>query len=223
METASPLIFVIDDDPDARDSLSLLLDTLGFDTRSYESALAFLRAENLSQLITSRLCCLLLDIRMPDMGGLELQDELRARQLDLPIIFVSAQASVRSAVRALKGGAVDLLEKPYDDQELLDTLNWALRERSKELERHESFKGLEETLATLSERENDVLDLIIDGLPNKRIASQLDISVRTVENHRSHILHKMGKESVSELVRSVSEYRATRAGWARSAGIPHSE
>jgi two-component system response regulator FixJ len=195
---ADETVFVVDDDADARDSLCALLESAGVASEAHESARAFLSAYE-----PGRPGCLIADIRMPDMDGLELQEELNRRSAGLPVIVVTGHADVPLAVRAMKAGAVDLIEKPYDDELLLATVRRALVQAHGAREQHAAVEAAKARIASLSVRERQVLELLVAGQPNKIIAFELDISPRTVEIHRAHVMEKMEARSLSDLVRAA--------------------
>jgi two-component system response regulator FixJ len=190
-------VFVVDDDADIRDSMRLLLEVAGFKVRSYTSARQFLDDEN------SRHGCLVADIRMPDMSGLELQEEVARRHLDLPVIIMTGHGDVPLAVRAMKAGAVDFLEKPFDDEKMLSSVRRALEIGSRARSRNAEAITAKNLLASLTPRERGVLDRLVQGRSNKVVAFELGISPRTVEIHRAHIMGKMEASSLSDLVRMV--------------------
>ena len=190
-------VFVVDDDADIRDSMRLLLEVAGFKVRSYTSARQFLDDEN------SRHGCLVADIRMPDMSGLELQEEVARRHLDLPVIIMTGHGDVPLAVRAMKAGAVDFLEKPFDDEKMLSSIRRALEIGSRARSRNAEGIAAKNLLASLTPRERGVLDRLVQGRSNKVVAFELGISPRTVEIHRAHIMGKMEASSLSDLVRMV--------------------
>lgn len=185
---------IVDDDPAVRDSLQWLLQSRGVRSRTWETATAFL------QFATSELCgCLLLDVRMPGMSGVELFDRLRALHCRVPVIFLTGHGDVPMAVNALKNGAFDFIEKPYDDNALVDKVLAAIAQDSKRCITEESIRSLEQKLAQLTSREQEVMRLILAGKLNKVIADDLGIAMRTVEVHRSHIFEKMSVRSAVEL------------------------
>ena len=192
------MVFVVDDDADVRDSLCALLESAGVAAEAYDSARAFLDAYQ-----PERPGCLIADIRMPDMDGLELQEELNRRSGALPVIVVTGHADVPLAVRAMKAGAVDLIEKPYDDALLLASVRRALARAQSVREQVAVADAAKARIANLSARERQVLDLLVAGQPNKIIAYELDISPRTVEIHRAHVMEKMEAKSLSDLVRAA--------------------
>lgn len=189
-------VFVIDDDDAVRDALGMLIRSIGLEVELFPSALAFLENHG-----AERRGCLLVDIRMPGMSGLDLQEELLARGSCLPIIFITGHGDVRMAVRAMRRGAFDFLLKPFHDQELLDRIHHALR---LDLDRHDeqaALQDIQERLDTLTLREQQVMILVVEGLPNKVIASKLGLSQRTVELHRAKVMDKMQATSLAQLVR----------------------
>jgi two-component system response regulator DctR len=185
---------VVDDDPAVRDALQWLLQSRGVPSRTWESAAAFLSFAG------SDLCgCLLLDVRMPGMSGIELFDRLRALDCRLPVIFLTGHGDVPMAVKALKDGAFDFIEKPYDDNALVDKVLAAMEHDAKRCARDGSILLLRQKLAQLTQREQEVMQRILAGKLNKVIADELSIAMRTVEVHRSHIFEKMQVRSAVEL------------------------
>ncbi len=196
-QTPEALVYVVDDEPAIRDSLALLLRSVGLATRTFEGAQAFLDA-----CAPLPGACLLVDVRMPGMSGLELQEALRARGVGLPVIVLTGHGDIAMAVRAMKAGATDFIEKPYNDQVLIDAVHRALAAaRSPQAEPAADRAGIEARLATLSPREREVMQLVVDGRPNKVIATRLGLSTRTVEVHRAKVMEKMAARSLAELVR----------------------
>jgi len=185
------VVYVVDDDAAVRDSLSLLLESAGLCAAAFDSAQAFLAAHRAHQP-----GCLVLDVHMPGMDGLELQNELARRGELMPIIFLTAHGNVPETVRAIKAGAVDFLTKPVDGKLLLDRIRSAVAVS-------ETAHQRKDRLASLTQREREVLILAVAGRPNKEIARHLGISHRTVEVHRSHILSKMGAATLLELAYHV--------------------
>jgi two-component system response regulator FixJ len=189
-------IFIVDDDEAVRAGLGALLTARGFDVRPFDSAEAFLSAAPAGANV-----CLLLDVRMPGMSGLELQRELKGRGNALPIIMITGHGDVPMAVAALKGGAVDFLEKPFDADVLLAAIEEAFRRVATPGGRLPGGEVLAQNAAQLTPREREVMDLVVSGLANKAIATRLRIALRTVEIHRSRVMEKMGARHLSELVR----------------------
>jgi len=203
-------IFIVDDDEAVRVSLQALLEAEGYAAETFASAKIFLASD-----APSRRGCLIADIRMPDMDGLALQEELVRRKVALPVIVITGHGDVPLAVRAMKAGAVDFLEKPYDEAVLLAAIRRALAAAEEASARSASFQETEARLASLTEREREVLDLLAAGKPNKVIAYELDISPRTVEIHRARVMEKMQAKSLAELVRMVVAIDESGAGIAR--------
>ena len=195
---ANQVVHVIDDDADVRQSLAFLLSTEGHAVRVHDSALAFLKA-----LPDAQDGCVLTDIRMPDMDGLELQRRLNELKAGFPVIIMTGHGDVSLAVTAMKAGAVDFIEKPFDDEALLSAVRTALARHAMDSERQARLAAVQARLAGLSSREREVLQGLVAGKANKVIAYDLGISARTVEVHRANVMTKMQADSLSELVRMV--------------------
>jgi FixJ family two-component response regulator len=191
-------VFIVDDDEAVRGSLKLLLKTLGLPAQVYGSAQEFLSAFD-----AQRSGCLVLDIRMPGMSGLELQEELNARGALLPIIFITGHGDVPMAVEAMQRGAMDFLQKPFRDQDLLDRINKALEKDRTGRELLGNRERIRARIADLTPRERQVMAMVTQGKANKVIAADLELSQRTVEIHRAHLMEKMGANSLAHLVRMV--------------------
>jgi two-component system, LuxR family, response regulator FixJ len=188
-------VHVVDDDAAVRRSMERLLDAAGFRVISYESSLVFLEAAaGLSG------GCILLDIRMPGMDGLELQARLNRLRIPLPVIVMTGHGDVPSAVRAMKAGAADFLEKPFDDETLLEIIERAL-EKARGLNRDREAEQAAQRISSLSQREREVLDALLMGRPNKVIAYDLGISVRTVEVHRARMMGRLGTRQLADAIR----------------------
>jgi two-component system response regulator FixJ len=196
--SSSQIVHVIDDDADVRRSLVFLLSTAGLAVRVYESAVAFLNA-----LPQAQDGCIVTDIRMPEMDGLELQRKLNAIKSTMPVIVITGHGDVALAVEAMKAGAIDFIEKPFDDEVLLSTIRSALARHESNRERGSKVAEIRGRLALLSEREQQVLDGLVAGKANKVIAYDLGISARTVEIYRANVMTKMQADSLSSLVRMV--------------------
>ncbi len=194
------LVHIVDDDAGVRDALSWLLRSRRLLSQAYDSAEAF-DAVLQAGFTLHQPSCLLLDVRMPGMSGLALFDKLCARGLavELPVIFLTGHADVPTAVDAVKRGAFDFCEKPFSDNALVDRIEQALAQSAQGLSARRSTTVLQARLTELTERERDVMRLVIEGLPNKLIADQLEISVRTVEVHRARVFEKMEVKSAVEL------------------------
>lgn len=191
-------IHLVDDDAAFRRSLVFLLESMGWPVQAHASAADYLDA-GLPAL--EQTGCLLLDVRMPGMSGLELQQALIARGCRLPIVFITGHGDVELAVQAMKHGAFDFLEKPFRDQRLLDVVSAALRQREADLVSSERAQQAGDRLARLSPREAEVARLVAQGLPNKLVARELDISEKTVHIHRQHVMEKAEVGSAAELAR----------------------
>ena len=191
-------IHLVDDDAAFRRSLVFLLESMGWPVQAHASAADYLDA-GLPAL--EQTGCLLLDVRMPGMSGLELQQALIARGCHLPIVFITGHGDVELAVQAMKHGAFDFLEKPFRDQRLLDVVSAALRQRETDLVSSERAQQAGDRLARLSPREAEVARLVAQGLPNKLVARELDISEKTVHIHRQHVMEKAEVGSAAELAR----------------------
>jgi two-component system response regulator DctR len=194
-------VFLVDDDAGVREALAWLLRTRRLLSESYPSADAFLAEIEPWRREPDVPCCLLLDVRMPGTSGLALFEHLLTLpwQACMPVIFLSGHADVPTAVDAVKRGAFDFCEKPFSDNALVDRVEQALHQSARVQAEVRAQRELQQRLASLTERENDVMRLVVGGLPNKLVADQLDISVRTVEVHRSRVFDKMGVKSAVEL------------------------
>ena len=200
MSVEDAIVYVVDDDEAVRDSLSMLLKSVGFDTRVYETAMDFLNDHNPAQH-----GCLVADIRMPGMSGLDLQAALNKKGASLPIIFITGHGDVPMAVDAMKAGALDFIQKPFRDQELLDRINQALVQDSEQREGYEERVAVRARLAALTPREREVMERVVKGQANKVIALDLGVSQRTVEIHRARVMQKMHARSLAELVTLVGK------------------
>lgn len=192
----NPTVYIVDDEPAMRDALSLLIRTAGMDVIAYAEPEMFL-----AQFDPEVIGCIILDMRMPSWTGLELQAELNKKNVLLPQIFLSGHGDVRQTVRAMKGGAVDFLTKPVEDSLLLHTIQEAIRNYMRSLPQLKAEQETRKRLAGLTTREQDVLHLILDGLANKEIARQIDVSIRTVESHRAAIHEKLEAKNLAHLCR----------------------
>jgi two-component system, LuxR family, response regulator FixJ len=192
------VVHLIDDDEGVRHAVAFLLTTSGFAVRVYDSALSFLET-----VASVQPGCVVTDVRMPGMDGLALQRELKVRGVRLPVIVITGHADVPLAVEAMKAGAVDFIEKPFNDESLLSAVRAAIERHARNNRRDESAAAIRAKLESLSPREREVLDGLVAGLPNKTIAYDLNISARTVEVHRANLMTRMGANSVAELVRMV--------------------
>lgn len=193
---ADGVVHVIDDDADVRQSLAFLLSTAGLAVRVHDSAVAFLKV-----LPEIKDGCVVTDVRMPGIDGLELQRRLGELEKRLPVIVMTGHGDVPLAVEAMKAGAVDFIEKPFDDETMLSAIKSALTRHASERERNARAAAIQERIARLSDREREVMDRLVAGKANKVIAYELGISPRTVEVYRANVMTKMQADSLSELVR----------------------
>ncbi|MEQ8768797.1 MAG: response regulator [Planctomycetota bacterium] len=195
-EAQQSTVFIVDDDLGVLRSLEKLMDSVKLRVETFTSAEDFLESYS-----SDRAGCLVLDVRMPTMSGMELQERLSQEQIDIPIIFISAHGDVPLAVRAVQRGAIDFLEKPFRSQELLDRVHQALSVDRRRRERQATAEQVAALIATLSPREKEVARYLVEGLTNKEIAAQLGLSRKTVDAHRMRILTKMGVDSVVDFTK----------------------
>ena len=195
---ARPTVYIVDDQPAVCHALSEMLSVLGYQVETFESADQFLQSVD-----RPHTGCLIADVRMPGMDGLQLMHELHRRNLHLPVILISGHADVPMAVAALKAGAEDFIEKPVDDAQLVATINRCLAQAFEQLAGRQSLQDLERRAESLTRRESEVLDLVVQGFTSHAIAARLGISPRTVESYRVQIMDKMQAESVAALVRQA--------------------
>lgn len=198
----NPIVHIVDDDDAVRDSLSLLLDSVGIANANYPSANAFL--DSLLEKDISKLTgCVVLDIRMPGMSGMECQQELNALHCTLPIIFITGHGDVPMAVEAMKKGALEFIQKPFREQELLDCIQKAMLNHQQTLQEVQYAKKITARLDLLTKREKEVMQRVIAGEANKVIAAELNLSQRTIEIHRANVMEKMQAKSLAQLVTMV--------------------
>jgi FixJ family two-component response regulator len=195
-----PTVFVVDDDAAVRDALRFLLRSAGLTVETFTSAVEFLDTFR-----DDKPGCLVLDIRMPGMTGMELQEQLLARRSILPIIFITGHGDVPMAVEAMQAGAIDFIQKPFRDEDLLGRIRQAVEKDAKDRESLQELAVIRDRLASLTPREREVMDLVVNGKANKVIAGDLDLSQRTVEIHRARVMEKMEASSLAHLVRMVLE------------------
>ena len=201
-ESHQPTVFLVDDDEAIRDSLSFLLQSVGIPCETFASARDFLNAYN-----DDRPGCLVLDVRMPGMSGLELQETLSRRDIRLPIIIISGHGDVPMAVRAMKAGAIDFIEKPFSGQTLLKHIRQALAQDLRNRRNQERYYAVAGRLALLSPREREVMERVVTGQYNKVIAAELGISISTVEAHRKNMMEKLQAESLTDLIRMLAYHQ----------------
>lgn len=194
-----PTVFVVDDDRAMRKSLRWLIESVDLRVETFESAREFL-----DQYQLHRPGCVVLDVRMPGMSGLELQDHLREHEINIPIIIITGYGDVPMAVRAMKGGALDFIEKPVCDQVLLEHIHDAIEIDQKRRRIRAGNQEIAERLQTLTKREAEVMELVVEGLSSKETAAQLGVSFKTIEAHRAKIMKKMGAKSVPHLIHMMN-------------------
>ncbi|MBU0656638.1 MAG: response regulator [Gammaproteobacteria bacterium] len=195
-----PTVFVIDDDPAVRSGLRFLLESVRMNVQTFASAEQFLQTYNIHMI-----GCAILDIRMPGMSGLQLQQKLIRQPHCLPIIFITGHGDVPLAVRAMQNGAIHFLEKPLDDQLLLDVINTALEQDKANQQKRLKLITVQARISNLTEREHQVYKLVVERIPSKQIADMLNISLKTVEYHRARMMEKMHAESILDLLEMVRE------------------
>ncbi len=200
-----PTVFVVDDDPAVRESLRWLIESVGLCVGTYGSAGGFLDAYD-----PHTPGCLVLDVRMPGKSGLKLQEELAARGISIPIIFITGYGDIPAAVSAMKAGAVDFIEKPFDDQVLLDLIQKCIERDAQMREEEERRVGVLARLVLLTPREREVMEMVVAGETNKVIAKHLSVSSKTVEAHRAHLMAKMQADNTAELVRIAIDAGVTK-------------
>jgi len=207
MKELQQTVYIIDDDEAVRDSLSLLLDTIGLHARAFASGMEFLEQYE-TLCAPEKSGCLLLDIRMPGMSGTEVHQQLIERECTFPIIFITGHGDIPMAVQAIQRGALDFIAKPFRDQELIDRIQQALRLHAEHFEARLEQQAIQARLDTLTAREREVMNLMIDGKANKVIAAELHLSQRTIEVHRAHVLDKMAASSLLKLAQALSRLTA---------------
>ena len=203
MSDAKAIVFVVDDDPAVCVSVKRLIRTLGLDVQTFTSAQEFLHAQH-----PDAPGCLVLDVRMPDLSGLDLQQELAKANIDLPIIFVTGHADVPMSVRAMKAGAIEFLTKPFREQDLLEAIQHGIGQHRAARKRRAEIVELEQRRDSLTPREREVVALVVNGLLNKQIAGELGASEKTIKIHRGQIMRKMKADSLADLVRMSERLRA---------------
>ncbi len=204
--TGGPIVFVVDDDPSVRSSLKFLLSTVGLQVESFDSADAFLHKK-----LPDAPSCLVLDVRLPGLSGLDFQRELAARDRRIPIIFLTGHGDIPMSVRAMKAGAVEFLTKPFRDQDLLDAVRVALERDRTIRERDKDVMILQRRFDSLTSREQEVISMVVSGMLNKQIADQLGTAESTVKVQRSRAIEKMQAESLVDLIRMMEMLKGPSA------------
>ena len=199
-----PTVFIIDDDRSMRQAIQDLVESVGLRAEAYATGQEFLRRQR-----TSDPSCLVLDVRLPQMSGLDFQHQLADTGVQIPIIFITANGDIPMSVRALKSGAVEFLTKPFRDQDLLDAIQQALQRDSAARAQQTEIHALEERFESLTVREREVMTLVVSGMLNKQIASELGASEATVKIHRGHVMEKMQAGSIVELVRMADKLKVS--------------
>ncbi len=202
--TDAPVVFVVDDDPSLRSSLKFLLGTVGLRVESFDSAETFLQ-KKLPDVPT----CLVLDVRLPGLSGLDFQRKLAARNVCIPIIFITGHGDIPMSVRAMKAGAVEFLTKPFRDQDLLDAINIGLERDRGRREQEKLLAELRQRFETLTPREQEVASMVVSGRANKEIAGKLGTAESTVKVHRSRAMEKMRGQSLADLVRMIEKLKSS--------------
>jgi len=198
----TPIVYVVDDDASIRSSLKFLIGTVGLQVEAFESTDSFLKRE-----LRDAPSCLVLDVRLHGSSGLDFQRELAARNIRIPIIFITGYGDIPMSVRAMKGGAVEFLTKPFRDQDLLDAVRVALERDRVSRQQEKELKEIQRRFDTLTPRERDVIPLVVSGMLNKQIAGALGTAENTVKVHRSRAMEKMQAQSLADLVRMIEKLK----------------
>jgi len=200
--TGAPVVFVVDDDPSVRSSLRFLLSSVGLQVESFDSAETFLQRTP-----PDAPSCLVLDVRLRGLSGLDFQRELAARNIRIPIVFVTGHGDIPMSVRAMKAGAIEFLTKPYRDQDLLDAVRIALERDRARREQEKDLTDLQQRFDSLTPREQEVISKVVSGMLNKQIAGELGTAENTVKVHRSRAMEKMNAQSFADLVRMIEKLK----------------
>ncbi|MCL4107985.1 UNVERIFIED_CONTAM: hypothetical protein GTU68_017013 [Idotea baltica] len=195
-------VYIVDDDEAVRESLTWLLESVNLNVQAFSSAEEFLESYNYYDV-----SCLLLDIRMHGMSGLQLQDEIKKQKFHLPVIIITGHGDVSLAVRSMKNGAMEFLEKPFNDQDMLDCIQIGLAKDKINQKKRLEYSSLEARVLNLTPREKEILKLVVNNISNKKIAKQLLVSIKTVEAHRSNLMEKMKCESLVHLLDLIRKYK----------------
>ena len=198
--SVQPVVFVVDDDPSIRSTLTFLLNSVGLAVESFDSADGFLQRK-----LPDAPSCLVLDVRLPGLSGLEFQRELAARNIRIPVIFLTGHGDIPMTVRAMKNGAVEFLTKPFRDQDLLDAIRVALERDRGQREEEKEITELRKRFESLTPREREVISMVVTGMLNKQVAVQLGTAENTVKVHRSRAMEKMHAQSLADLVRMIEK------------------
>jgi RNA polymerase sigma factor (sigma-70 family) len=202
--TGKSVVFVVDDDPSVRSSLKFLLNTVGLQVESFDSAEMFLRKRP-----PDRPSCLVLDVRLRGLSGLDFQRELAARNIRIPIVFITGHGDIPMSVRAMKAGAVEFLTKPFRDQDLLDAIRIALEQDRAMRDQEKNITELRQRFESLTPREREVISMVVGGMLNKQIAGELGTAENTVKVHRSRAMEKMHAQSLADLVRMMEKLKVS--------------
>ncbi len=203
MNREPPTVFVVDDDTSMREASKSLLRSVGLNVEAFGTARDFLDSR-----LPEGPSCLVLDVRLPGLGGLELQRHLVETKIAIPIIFITGHGDIQMSVRAMKAGALEFLTKPFRDQDLLEAVHQALDQDRQARQQHAELSNLRERFASLTPREQEVMGLVVEGLVNKQVAEELNISEPTVKLHRSRLMHKMRASSLADLIRMAERLGA---------------
>jgi RNA polymerase sigma factor (sigma-70 family) len=201
-----PVVFIVDDNAHVRNGLSALIESVGIKCETFKSANDFLRRKHADEV-----SCLILDIRLPGIGGLDFQDQLAKANIEIPIIFITGYGDIPMSVKAIKAGAVEFLTKPLREQDVLDAIHIALERASQQRDRHKALTALRASFEVLTDREREVMALLVAGLSNKEISAELGIGEATVKVHRHNLMAKLGVRSVARLVRIADALRIDRS------------